>query len=1030
MQSVADTTGGIVLRGRVGRPAASVYDDIQGRVGFHHEQREILRWFVGVGVIALFAGRRRVDGLERPVPLTPRCPGRAGPSILSTPPRSDPKTRCVGPAEKAKASDHHALAVDASRNDEPFPSRPRDSAPRSPAASSPRRSRWRRSSLLATLVPRALGPADFGRFSVLLTIVTLGSLALTLGGPTLMARFVPAAPPHERVALARAIGARLTRGRAAQLVAIGLAAVVAAAGRPGTRAAARVRARVRCPRAERRHEPRAPARPRPRHHRPVDRPVSAAERGPDRRGAGALPARRNRGRRARDPAVGGGGRGVRGGRRARRCVRGPHPRSRFRPARSGSGSCRPRRRRSCSSRSAAACSRWRCSRARRRRPATPPLAIGIALGATYAVLQAFTVALPHLADHTRVSGGHEVAESTLRRLAGGAIALLAPRDGDSSRCSLDSLVPAVFGDSYRGATTAFGPALALLVLAPLSALHGAGVGAAPPARRRAGERHRRRRSPSSSWPSPPSRRGARPGGTAAAFAGAAVGALVSAAPAARARSARGSPPSRSSARPASWRCRSRVVTASSRRCRSSCPAATGPTRSPHACERSSSRRRRRTRSSSSTTPRVDARRGRVDGRALPTPRASSWPTGAGRPRRATAAPKRARAPVVCFTDDDCRPGPRWLDAIAQRIGRRGAWWRGRPGSSTATRSWPRRRPSPTTSPSRRSTRARRRVRFAPDEQPRVSAPTSSGRCRSTSASRSPRARTGSGAAASSSSASPSSSSPTAWVAHHPDLLAGAVLAPAGALRPGRLPVAPRSRAGRPVAAARLLHRAGACGFRATDRRRERSSSLAQFATAFGLARAALADRRDRPAPLSRAGASSGSPVRSLTSTPASAAAVAAMSSSRGGRDGVTGARRHRVRRAPTRRPRCGCPSDRCPTPWRRTVPNRSERTPSRFVDGRFGPPHDEVGEQVGAAPEPNRSATRSTDSTAGWPSRSVNVRTPSAISSMQGVGVLGRDDPVALAAPQVEPHVALVLGRVRERAGPAPVDARAARGAR
>ena len=99
--------------------------------------------------------------------------------------------------------------------------------PRSPAASSPRRSRWRPSYSSRRSSRRALGPADFGRFSVLLTIVTLGSLALTLGGPTLMARFVPAAPPHERVALARAIGARLTRGRAAQLVAIGLAAFVA-----------------------------------------------------------------------------------------------------------------------------------------------------------------------------------------------------------------------------------------------------------------------------------------------------------------------------------------------------------------------------------------------------------------------------------------------------------------------------------------------------------------------------------------------------------------------------------------------------------------------------------------------------------------------------------------------------------------------------------------------------------------------------------------------------------------------------------
>jgi hypothetical protein len=37
--------------------------------------------------------------------------------------------------------------------------------------------------LPATVVPRALGPSDYGRFAVALTIVTLGSLALTLGGP-------------------------------------------------------------------------------------------------------------------------------------------------------------------------------------------------------------------------------------------------------------------------------------------------------------------------------------------------------------------------------------------------------------------------------------------------------------------------------------------------------------------------------------------------------------------------------------------------------------------------------------------------------------------------------------------------------------------------------------------------------------------------------------------------------------------------------------------------------------------------------
>lgn len=78
---------------------------------------------------------------------------------------------------------------------------------------------------LAVLVPRALSPADFGRFSVALTVVTIASVAMMLGGPTLMARYVPAAAPAQRAALARALTARLARGRAAQLA--GLAAVAA-----------------------------------------------------------------------------------------------------------------------------------------------------------------------------------------------------------------------------------------------------------------------------------------------------------------------------------------------------------------------------------------------------------------------------------------------------------------------------------------------------------------------------------------------------------------------------------------------------------------------------------------------------------------------------------------------------------------------------------------------------------------------------------------------------------------------------------
>lgn len=70
---------------------------------------------------------------------------------------------------------------------------------------------------LATLVPRILGPADYGLFALVLTIVTLGATSLTLGGPTVMARFVPAAAAADRAGIARAIGARLAAGRAAQM---------------------------------------------------------------------------------------------------------------------------------------------------------------------------------------------------------------------------------------------------------------------------------------------------------------------------------------------------------------------------------------------------------------------------------------------------------------------------------------------------------------------------------------------------------------------------------------------------------------------------------------------------------------------------------------------------------------------------------------------------------------------------------------------------------------------------------------------
>ena len=71
---------------------------------------------------------------------------------------------------------------------------------------------------LATVVPRALGPADYGLFAVVLTVVGLVSMSLSLGGPLLLSRFVPAAPVAERNTLALALALRIARFRALMVV--------------------------------------------------------------------------------------------------------------------------------------------------------------------------------------------------------------------------------------------------------------------------------------------------------------------------------------------------------------------------------------------------------------------------------------------------------------------------------------------------------------------------------------------------------------------------------------------------------------------------------------------------------------------------------------------------------------------------------------------------------------------------------------------------------------------------------------------
>src|SRR5581483_4730306 len=88
---------------------------------------------------------------------------------------------------------------------------------------------WLTLAALLTLVPRILGPADYGSFALGLGIVTLGSASLALGGPAVMARFVAAAPPAERLALARTLALRAVRWRAAGLLLLTVVVVDAAA---------------------------------------------------------------------------------------------------------------------------------------------------------------------------------------------------------------------------------------------------------------------------------------------------------------------------------------------------------------------------------------------------------------------------------------------------------------------------------------------------------------------------------------------------------------------------------------------------------------------------------------------------------------------------------------------------------------------------------------------------------------------------------------------------------------------------------
>ncbi|MEM8620455.1 MAG: hypothetical protein AAGF73_12120 [Actinomycetota bacterium] len=321
---------------------------------------------------------------------------------------------------------------------------------------------------LATIVPRVLGPADYGRFAVVLTIVTMVSLALTLGGPTLMTRYVPAAPPDERVPLALALGGRLLVTRAVMLVIGAVAALTVAAltslsltdttiavaastlhvlatiallvllGLGGTTAwasrfpfhnavlviaalalypvggvtasliAILIAAVATAVAAVLVAAPVLRARPTV----DVELPSGALHFGALQAGGAALMQYTHR-----------------AGVLAVAIFAGSSIETGY-----------------------------------------AALAIGLALGATYAVLQVFTVSLPHLTSRDLDREGTERAEAPLRRLALAATALLVPALAVAALL-LDWLVPPIFGADYEGAEAAFVPALALVALAPLYSLY-------------------------------------------------------------------------------------------------------------------------------------------------------------------------------------------------------------------------------------------------------------------------------------------------------------------------------------------------------------------------------------------------------------------------------------------------------------------------------------------------------------------------------------------------------------------------------
>ena len=78
--------------------------------------------------------------------------------------------------------------------------------------------------LFITVLPRALGPDDFGRLALALAVVQIASASMTLGGPSTVSRFVPAQEGPERAAVARLLVRRMAQWRIAVLLVVAVVA--------------------------------------------------------------------------------------------------------------------------------------------------------------------------------------------------------------------------------------------------------------------------------------------------------------------------------------------------------------------------------------------------------------------------------------------------------------------------------------------------------------------------------------------------------------------------------------------------------------------------------------------------------------------------------------------------------------------------------------------------------------------------------------------------------------------------------------